>query len=92
MQHSKEQRKANRAHPKASTSKIASLSKPSLQMPACRVCWLVRQVASSLHQTSSLITPGTQTLGHVPYDATQRVAHPLPTHRVPVRLGDNSVV
>ena len=37
----------------------------------------VKQVASILPQTSSLITPGTRHRGNVPYDPTQVVAHPL---------------
>jgi len=61
MQRSKEQRKANRSQRKAPPAK-ANLSKPRLQMQHLQSL-LVKQVASILPQTSSLITPGTQTQG-----------------------------
>jgi len=56
MQRSKEQRKANRLQPKAPPAKAR------LQMLRLRSL-LVKQVASIFPQTSSIITPGTQTQG-----------------------------
>jgi len=58
MQRSNEQSKANRSQPKTSASK----GKPRLQMQRLQSL-LMKQVASILPQTSSRITPGTQTQG-----------------------------
>ena len=91
MQRSKEQRKANRAQPKVNTSKgkpqQAKAADAHLQSS------LVKQVASSHRQTSSLITPGTRTQGPCAILTPHRewLTHYQP-HRVPVQLGDNSVV
>jgi hypothetical protein len=60
LQRSKEQRKANRAQSKVGTAR-ASHSRPTPQMPHLQSS-LVKQVASSLLQTS-LITTGTRTQG-----------------------------
>jgi len=53
---------------------------------------LVKQVASILPQTSSLITPGTQTQGQRAISPHRQWLTHYRAHRVPVRLGDNSVV
>ena len=70
---------------------LTSHSKPSPQVQHLQSL-LVKQVASCPLQTLSLINTGTQTRGHMPYDAALGwLTHYMP-HRVPVQLGDNSIV